>query len=341
MPQHYVAHKTIGTLSIDGKANEESWQKARWTNYFVDIEGDKKPRPHLSTRVKMLWDSSHFYFYASIQEPHVWATLKNRDDVIFRDNDFEIFIDPDGDTHNYLEYEVNALNTIWDLLLTRPYRNDGHAINSMDIKGLESAVNIEGTINDPSDEDKGWSVEVAIPWTAFVEFTKAKAPPSNGHQWRVNFSRVQWETEIIEGTYVKKKDPETGKNQPEKNWVWSPQRVIAMHEPEFWGVVSFSSLPVGGPRISIGRNQEAEEIRQLLYNVHRAQISFKKRNQVYASSLEELEGPRFRKSNGQEVKIDLNVADHQLTYEASVFLLNKGWWRLDETGRLWFEKVRK
>ena len=44
------------------------------------------------------------------------------DAVIFHNNDFEVFIDPDGDTHNYYELEINALNTVWDLFITKPYR---------------------------------------------------------------------------------------------------------------------------------------------------------------------------------------------------------------------------
>ncbi len=338
MPNHYTSHRTLGEIIVDGKGDDESWQKTQWTNYFTDIEGAKKPSPYLATRIKMLWDEEYFYFYASMQEPHIWAKLTQRDAVIFHDNDFEIFIDPDGDTHNYLEFEVNAFNTVWDLLLTRPYRDGGNAINAWDIKGLKSAVHVDGTINDPSDTDKGWSVEVAIPWKVIKEVTRTTVPPKNGHQWRLNFSRVQWETEVIDGKYVKKKSAETGKNLSENNWVWSPQRAIAMHEPEFWGMVSFSTQPVGGPRTSIGRNQEAEEIRQILYQVHRAQVNYRRRNRSYSMNLSDLNLEAPKKTNGLEVRVEINTFSQSEKYEASVFLLNKGWWRIDDTGRIWFQK---
>ena len=87
-----------------------------------------------------------------------------RDSVIFQDNDFEIFIDLDGDTHAYFEIEINALNTVWDLLLIQPYRDGGPAIHAVDIAGLRTAVNLRGTINRPEDCDEGWSIETAIPW---------------------------------------------------------------------------------------------------------------------------------------------------------------------------------
>jgi len=77
----------------------------------------------------MLWDDTYFYVAAQLEEPDVWATLTQRDTVIFYDNDFEVFIDPDGDTHNYYELEVNAFGTLWDLMLLTPYRDGGPAID--------------------------------------------------------------------------------------------------------------------------------------------------------------------------------------------------------------------
>ena len=61
---------------------------------------------------------------ADITESDVWATLKKRDSVIYHDNDFEVFIDPNGDTHRYYELEINAFNTEWDLFLDKPYRDE-------------------------------------------------------------------------------------------------------------------------------------------------------------------------------------------------------------------------
>ena len=125
------------------------WDRACWSEDFVDIEGDLKPRPAKRTRVKMLWDDEYLYIGAELEEDQIWAEVIERDAVIFYDNDFEVFIDPDGDTHNYYELEMNALNTVWDLLLPKPYRDGGPAINGWDIKGLKTAVSIDGRLNDP------------------------------------------------------------------------------------------------------------------------------------------------------------------------------------------------
>ena len=123
-PETYICYQRSGDIAVDGRMDEIDWQKAAWTKEFVDIEGDKKPDPTYPTRAKMLWDDEYLYVAAELVEPHIWGTLRQRDTVIFYDNDFEIFIDPDWDTHNYYEFEMNALNTEWDLLLTKPYRDN-------------------------------------------------------------------------------------------------------------------------------------------------------------------------------------------------------------------------
>ncbi|MEH6679170.1 MAG: carbohydrate-binding family 9-like protein [Sediminicola sp.] len=242
VPKSYVAQITTDSIIVDGKAGEDSWQRAVWSDSYTDIEGVKTPK--FRTRMKMVWDRQYLYFYAELEEPHVWATLKERDTIIFYNNDFEIFIDPDGDTHNYYEFEMNALNTVWDLFISKPYRNNGKVLGAWDFKGIKTAVDVQGTLNDPSDTDKGWSVEIAIPWSFVTEPGGRTKVPENEF-WRLNFSRVNWDFDLKDGTYSRKKDPATHKFLPEYNWVWSPQGVINMHEPEHWGYVYFSTSKVG------------------------------------------------------------------------------------------------
>ena len=63
--------------------------------------------------------------------------------------------------------------------------------------------------------------------------------PTEGEQWRLNFSRVEWDHDIIEGKYDRKK--ENGRYLKEYNWVWSNQKKITMHEPEKWGFLQFTN----------------------------------------------------------------------------------------------------
>ena len=128
----------------------------------------------------MLWDDQYWYIAAQMEEPDLWATIRERDAVIFRDNDFELFIDPSGTAHRYFEVEMNQLATVWDLFLAKPYREGGHADNSWNIDGLRIAVALDGTLNDPRDRDHGWTVELAIPWSAFADSGRNVVPPRAG-----------------------------------------------------------------------------------------------------------------------------------------------------------------
>jgi hypothetical protein len=232
-PKRYECRRAARELRIDGRLNDSQWKNAPWSDYFVDIEGSAKPLPRFRTRMKMLWDDKYLYIGAELEEPDIWATLTEHDSVIFRDNDFEVFLNPSGDTKNYFEFEINALNTGWDLFLPKPYRQGGKADNSWEIPGLKTAIHIEGTLNDPKRKDQRWWVEIAMPWSAFQE-RSGFGRPKPGDEWRINFSRVEWRTEVVDGKYRKL----PGK---EDNWVWSPQGVINMHVPEKWGYVKFAA----------------------------------------------------------------------------------------------------
>jgi len=238
-PLTYDAPAARLAVRIDGKLDDAVWQPAPWTPAFVDIEGDAKPKPRSQTRAKMAWDQTYLYIAAEMEEPHVWGTLTEHDAVIFHDNDFEVLIDPNGDTLEYYEFEMNALNTGWDLFLNKPYRFGGKADNGWEIPGLRTAVHVDGTLNDPRETDRGWSVEIAMPWAALAKYAHKPAPPCPGDEWRINFSRVEWWHEVVNGRY--RRVPKT----KEDNWAWSPQGVVNMHVPEHWGRVRFISVAKG------------------------------------------------------------------------------------------------
>lgn len=261
VPRTYVAARRSAAITIDGRLDDPAWARAPWTEAFTDIEGDVRPAPRHLTRAKMLWDAEHWYIAAELEEPHLWATLRERDAVIYHDNDFELFADPDGDTHRYFELEINAFGTVWDLFLTKPYRDGGEAINAWDIAGLRSAVWLDGTINDARDRDRAWTVELAIPWAAFSDSGRTRVPPREGEVWRVNFSRVQWDLDVEGHGYRKRINPSTGKARPEYNWVWSPQGAINMHMPELWGRVRFGVSGEEATRAAAGRPARSPDAR--------------------------------------------------------------------------------
>lgn len=278
-PKGYVCYRAQAPITIDGKITESAWEAAPWTDAFVDIEGDKRPKPKYRTRAKMLWDDEALYIAAEVEEPHVWATLKEHDSIIFNDNDFEVFINPSGDNHSYCELEMNALNTTWDLFLNKPYKDQGRALHGWEIVGLKTAVKVDGTLNDPQDQDKGWSIEIKWPWVGLKELAELPFPPRHGDRWRINFSRVEWDIDIVDGKY--RKIPK----RPEHNWVWSPQGVIDMHRPERWGYLQFSTAKPGKDEFHPDPDWEA---RDLLQRAYYAQRAYHKTHDKYAKSLREL-----------------------------------------------------
>ncbi len=279
-PRGYSAIFSEKALQIDGKLDDPAWQQAAWTEDFGDIQGEARPAPRYRTRAKMTWDNDYFYVGARLEEPHVWGTLTKHDSVIFQDNDFEIFIDPDGDNHQYLELEINALNTEWDLRLVKAYRDGGPALNEWEVPGLKTAVAVEGTLNDSSDIDTAWTVEWAIPWKVLAEFAARRSPPTAGDTWRVNFSRVEWRHTVEkDGKY--KKIP----GFPEENWVWSPQGRIDMHRPELWGHVKFVKSVEEAKKPVIADDQAA---RWFLLEIYDTQKGYIGREKKYATSLQQL-----------------------------------------------------
>ena len=333
LPKQYVCYQSGSSLDLDGIASEDCWEKAAWTDDFIDITGDQRLNPPFRTRAKMLWDQKYFYVFAEIYEPHIWANLRQRDTTIFLNNDFEVFIDPDGDTHDYFEYEMNALNTQWDLKLTKPYRDGGIPITSWNFDKMISAVSIEGTLNNPSDIDRLWRVEIAFPIKSMIDSANNK-PLKNGDQWRVNFSRVEWQTLIENGRYMRMVNKETGKPLPEDNWVWSPQGSVNMHIPDKWGIVQFSDIVSGKgttPFKIDPENAVKDELRILYY----AQQKYHSIHKKYAGNLDEINSPAQTIPNTKfNPEFKLMAKGYEITAK-----LNKSpkIWHINEKGRVWPE----
>ena len=302
-PRTYVAYRTEGALKIDGKLDETSWQKAKDTEAFEDISGKGFAEPKYKTTAKMLWDDDYLYVGALLEEPNITAKLNQRDTIIYYDNDFEVFIDPDSDGHNYFEIEVNANNVLFDLMLDKPYRVGGDFFLQWDCPGIQSGIHIEGTKNNPNDTDKYWTVEMAIPRQAltlsFNNLLKA------GNTWRINFSRVEW---------LKK---------PEENWVWNATGRIDMHMPDRWGYLHFSDNKVGTEETQLVYPHD-KDVYKLMWAIFYAQQDYKNENGKYAT-LNEL--PGLSAEMKQKLTMEVTPYTYQIRAEVpaegKVYILNE------------------
>jgi WD40 repeat protein len=328
-PRGYVCCRAAGPIALDGKLDDAAWKAVPWTDDFVDIEGDQRIKPRFRTRAKMLWDDKYLYIGVELEEPHVQGSYTQRDSYIFHeDNDFEVFLNPHGNNHDNAELEMNALNTVWDLRMKKPYRDVGKAEDIWDIPGLKTAVHLNGTINNPRDIDKGWTIEIAIPWEIVRALNdKPGSAPRDGDQRRINFSRVEWRFDIVDGKYVRRKD------RREDNWVWSPQGAVNMHQPETWGYVQFSTAEPGKATF---RPDAAGPAKHLLHRIYHAQKAFKNKHDRYARSLAELElaDPRDATLAGPPV-LEAEPNSFRATVDVKLPGGGRQLWHIGEDSRVW------
>jgi hypothetical protein len=264
----YTCYRTSEPVVVDGCLQERSWSLSPRSPRFVDMAAGTPG--YYDTRMAALWDDEHLYVAFWVEEPFVEAHHTERDAVIFQENDVEVFIDG-GDC--YYELEINALGTIYEVLFvwrdayTRGSRfdvpqfdvldrevfsfggdYDRHpasfwhgthprgtrwAFLDYDLPGLRVAAHVDGTINDNRDTDRGWTVEIAIPWSGLALLAGGRSlPPEDGDTWRMFFGRFQ--RLLNAGQEV----------QPHPAWVLSPHGVYDTHLPERFPYVTFSSRDV-------------------------------------------------------------------------------------------------
>lgn len=263
-PKRYVCYRTSEPIVLDGKADEDVWQMLPWNIEFTDIMGDHFQKPPYLTRAKMLWDDDYVYVAAELMEPHIRASGK-MDDVI-ANNHFSVFFDANGNTHDYLEFVIDAAGSFQ--IRSHLYPGSDGTIWSDGKKAQVAAMEyVEGTINNPTNEDHYWSIEAAFP-VKLITGDQLSIKPGAGVQWRMNFKRAHWNAVVVDGFYKKEIDSQSGKIYPQENWVWSPIGENNIHKPELWGLVQFSEIGAGGGRESFVYNTDEDvkwELRNILY----------------------------------------------------------------------------
>ncbi len=174
-------------LLIDGKIDEPAWASAEGSGPFVNTM-DGSPVAQVGS-VRALWDDENLYLAFRFQDNDVWANLEKHDDKLWTQEVAEVFIDADGDARTYVELQVSPKNVTFDSWLPA-YRANDNAWES----GMQTAVQVHGTLNQRDDEDQGWDAELRIPLLAVkgkLE-TMRGVPPVPGTIWRANFFRFDF-----------------------------------------------------------------------------------------------------------------------------------------------------
>jgi len=257
VPQ-YTAMRVTTPIQIDGHVDKACWKAATWSPRFVDILTGQ-PVIH-DTRAAVLWDDEYLYVAYRAEEPFVHAKFTNHNDFIYEDNDMECFI---AGSDSYYEFEINAYATCYEVYfawedtfeksglskLPEFQRSDLVPFNGVGftnhprggrlgnfklaLPGLKKAAFIDGTVNNDTDRDRGWTIELAFPWKSLKWLaTDGRAlPPKNGDVWRMDFSRFN--------SY---KEAPPAKDSG--GWFWSPHGVWDSHIPEYFVKVTFSTNAV-------------------------------------------------------------------------------------------------
>ncbi len=216
---HYTVKRTLGPIHIDGVFDEPSWNAAASTGPFSLNEGNGLPAE--KTIAKMLWDDQNLYFAFQCEDTDIFATMRIRDQHLWEEEVVEVFIDPDGDQANYIELEINPLNTFLDLFVLKPIVPIPYESYNIPAKW---AVKVNGTINNSRDTDKGWNVELSVPLQEAV--TAPHTPPHDGDRWRLNLYRIE-------------------RKPKEEYSAWSPTLNPSYHTPARFGEITFSTRRAG------------------------------------------------------------------------------------------------
>lgn len=187
-PPRYYARPAGGPITLDGKADEPAWANAPKTRVFLRPDGRPASRAML-TRAQLVYDDEYLYVAFDVKDSNIESPFDGRDKTLWKADVVELFIDPGADGRDYAELQVAPTNALFDAVFST-HRSPKWEEAAEKNLGLRSAVAIDGTLNQPGDEDKGWTVELAIP---FADLPGAGGRPRPGTEWGLNMYRIDQE----------------------------------------------------------------------------------------------------------------------------------------------------
>ncbi len=211
------ATKLAGPLNVDGRLDEEAWQRTPATPRFVHTMNGGAAEPNATAKV--LWDDQSLYLAFEVQDDFLKTEFENRDDHLWEQDAVEVMIDPNGDGRGYFEMQVSPTGVVFDTRYDtrREPQPFGHVDWNSD---LRAGVQRRGTPND-DEADEGYTVEVAIPWSAFAAGEPATTKPNANDVWRVNLFVMD------------------AREDGQRAVAWSPPRVGDFHVLDRFGRVVF------------------------------------------------------------------------------------------------------
>ena len=208
-------------VTIDGSADEAAWKQAAEVGEFRLPWLGPGHAARTATRARLLWDRDALYVAADMDDGGLYADITEHDGPLWENDVFEVFLKPAVEKPGYYEFEINARNTQFDCFI--PRRGLVHQFKKADRFGIESAVRLRGTLDQRTDRDQGWSVEMRIPWASLMH---TGGRPEPGDEWR--FALCRYDYDIL-------------RDRPELS------SCAALSQPDFHRHEDYLPLRFGGP----------------------------------------------------------------------------------------------
>jgi hypothetical protein len=197
-PRQITVPRLEGEIRVDGYLDETAWTHAAKYDGFLLNESEKKPR--VKTTVFIGYTPTNLYLGWRCDDPDIQATFTKRDDPLWEEEVAELFLFPRENIPwpgpvRYFELQWNPLGTMFDAVIHNTLGEDGWSQKMQGdwewtAEGMQSAVAVDGTVQESGDTDQGWTVEAVIPFADF-----GVNAPKPGTIWRGNFYRYNRDTD--------------------------------------------------------------------------------------------------------------------------------------------------
>ncbi len=185
-PSQITTRRIHETIKVDGRLDEKVYRDIQRLELWNSLTGKAVNDEAYRTFVYIFHNTEFLYLAFDCRDQDIWAEFTERDQHLWKEEVVEVFIDTDEDHQNYFEIEVSPTNVLFDSYIVDPGNIDLVETPKFDFKQIRHAVNLDGTVKNRKDQDKRWTVEIAIPLKELVE---PKEMVRSTH-WKINFYRI-------------------------------------------------------------------------------------------------------------------------------------------------------
>ncbi len=177
---------TASPVRVDGVLDEGVWQSAE--SYPLQLGRDRAVDGTTLVEqgiARLAWDENYLYVGIDWEDRNILAAgTKDHEHHYMLGDVCELFLKPESHTDYWELYVTPAQRktSFW-------FEKRGAEIQTDRAFGLRVAAHVDGTLNDPSDLDRGWTAEMAV---ALKDLTQHGAEFGPGSVWTVLVARYNY-----------------------------------------------------------------------------------------------------------------------------------------------------